>query len=458
MIRAVKMRIPSLLVVCMFMSVTGLVRAALPLATAEGTQLPSLAPMLERVNPAVVNIATYTTVQVRNPLLEDPFFRRFFGVPGAPQTRRTQSAGSGVVVDAADGYIVTNNHVVEGADEISVGLSDGRTLVGTLVGRDPQVDLAVIRVEPEGLRQIAFANSGQLRVGDFVVAIGNPFGLNQTVTSGIVSALGRSGLGIEGFEDFIQTDASINPGNSGGALVDLSGRLVGINTAIFAPSGGNVGIGFAIPANMVRAVLSQLLAHGKVQRGYIGMEVQSLTPELAEAFGAKRVEGVVVVQIDPDSPAALAGVQPGDVVVKLGERHIDKLGDYKSQEAVVFAGGKLPITVQRGGQSRALVLALEAYDGERIAGQRLNMKLRGAQLQNFRSPEGPEEGAGILVTEVAFDSPAGIAGLRKGDVIVAVNRQPVRNIEDLRGVISGKTPQLLLRLFRSGQFGTLLIR
>jgi len=446
------------LLVFVFMSTSSVLQAALPLATPEGGQLPSLAPMLEKVNPAVVNIATYTTVQVRNPLLEDPFFRRFFGVPGTPQTRRTQSAGSGVVVDAAGGYIVTNNHVVEGADEISVGLSDGRVLSGTLVGRDAQVDLAVVKVDPKGLRQIAFANSGQLRVGDFVVAIGNPFGLNQTVTSGIVSALGRSGLGIEGYEDFIQTDASINPGNSGGALVDLSGRLVGINTAIFAPSGGNVGIGFAIPANMVKAVLSQLLAHGKVQRGYIGMDVQSLTPELAEAFGATRVAGVVVVQIDPDSPAAKAGVQPGDVVVQLGDRRIEKMGDFRSQEAVVFAGGQLPITVQRNGQPRALVLALEAYDGEQIAGQRLNPKLRGVELQNFRSPEGPETGAGILVTELALDSAAGIAGLRKGDVIVAVNRQPVRNIEDLREVIRTQTPQLVLRLFRSGQFGTLVIR
>ena len=446
------------LLVFFFMSASNVVLAALPLATPEGGQLPSLAPMLEKVNPAVVNIATYTTVQVRNPLLEDPFFRRFFGVPGTPQTRRTQSAGSGVVVDAAGGYIVTNNHVVEGADEISVGLSDGRVLSGTLVGRDAQVDLAVVKVDPKGLRQIAFANSGQLRVGDFVVAIGNPFGLNQTVTSGIVSALGRSGLGIEGYEDFIQTDASINPGNSGGALVDLSGRLVGINTAIFAPSGGNVGIGFAIPANMVKAVLSQLLAHGKVQRGYIGMDVQSLTPELAEAFGATRVAGVVVVQIDPDSPAAKAGVQPGDVVVQLGDRRIEKMGDFRSQEAVVFAGGQLPMTVQRNGQPRALVLALEAYDGEQIAGQRLNPKLRGVELQNFRSPEGPETGAGILVTELALDSAAGIAGLRKGDVIVAVNRQPVRNIEDLREVIRAETPQLVLRLFRSGQFGTLVIR
>ncbi|NIP16500.1 MAG: trypsin-like serine protease, partial [Pseudomonadales bacterium] len=236
--------------------------AALPLELPGGEQLPSLAPMLDRTTPAVVNIATYTTVQVRNPLLEDPFFRRFFNVPDQRRYRRTQSAGSGVMVDADKGFIVTNNHVVERADEISVTLADGRSITAELVGSDPQVDLAVLKVDADDLQQIGFADSGDLRVGDFVVAIGNPFGLGQTVTSGIVSALGRSGLGIEGYEDFIQTDASINPGNSGGALVDLAGRLVGINTAILAPSGGNVGIGFAIPSNMVRAIMDQLIEHG----------------------------------------------------------------------------------------------------------------------------------------------------------------------------------------------------
>jgi S1-C subfamily serine protease len=259
--------------------------AALPSRLADGSELPSLAPMLERTTPAVVNIATYTTVQVRNPLLEDPFFRRFFNVPDQRRYRRTQSAGSGVVVDAQRGYIVTNHHVVNRADEVAVTLADGRTVTAELVGADPQVDLAVLKVAPEDLTQIEFADSTALRVGDFVVAIGNPFGLNQTVTSGIVSALGRSGLGIEGYEDFIQTDASINPGNSGGALVDLSGRLVGINTAIIAPSGGNVGIGFAIPANMVRAVMAQIIEHGQVRRGYLGLDVQALNADLADAFG-----------------------------------------------------------------------------------------------------------------------------------------------------------------------------
>ncbi len=305
--------------------------AALPARLADGEALPSLAPMLERTTPAVVNIATYTTVQVRNPLLEDPFFRRFFDIPDQRRFRRTQSAGSGVVVDAGRGYIVTNNHVVARADEITVTLADGRSLSAELVGTDPQVDLAVLKVDPEDLDQIEFADSAALRVGDFVVAIGNPFGLNQTVTSGIVSALGRSGLGIEGYEDFIQTDASINPGNSGGALVNLAGKLVGINTAILAPSGGNVGIGFAIPANMVRAIMAQLIDHGEVQRGHLGLSVQSLNVELAEAFGLERQEGVVVVEVDSGSAAAKAGLEAGDVIVRVDDRPIRRITDFHSR-------------------------------------------------------------------------------------------------------------------------------
>ena len=268
---------------------------AVPSSDPDGSPqpLPSLANMLERVNPAVVNIATRSVVRERNRLLEDPFFRRFFNVPKSRQRyRRTQSAGSGVVVDASAGYIVTNAHVVKNADEISIGVSDGRTLEATLIGMDPEVDLALLQVPAEDLTEIDYADSARLRVGDFVVAIGNPFGLNQTVTSGIISALGRSGLGIEGYEDFIQTDASINPGNSGGALVDLNGRLVGINTAIFAPSGGNIGIGFAIPANMVSAVAAQLIKKGEINRGFVGAIVQPLNRELAKAFGVISGEGV----------------------------------------------------------------------------------------------------------------------------------------------------------------------
>ena len=429
---------------------------ALPARLADGSTLPSLAPMLESVNPSVVNIATYTTVQVRNPLLEDPFFRRFFDV--RPRTRRTQSAGSGVVVDAGRGYIVTNHHVVDRADEINVGLADGRVLEATLVGRDPQVDLAVLKVEPEALQQIEFGDSADLRQGDFVVAIGNPFGLNQTVTSGIVSALGRSGLGIEGFEDFIQTDAPINPGNSGGALVDLAGRLVGINTAIFAPSGGNVGIGFAIPSNMVRAVMNQLIEFGEVRRGYPGMDVQRLTPDLAEAFGVQRSEGVVVVEVDPDSPASRAGLKPGDVIVKVGERVIRRPSDYESRAAVIFAGEDVSMEILRDGRRKSVRLAIDAENADSVAGRRVHADLKGVVLQNFRNEDEPNTSAGVLITSVAEGSKAYVHGLRAGDVLVAANRRPVRNIVDLREATSKARRELLLRVYRAGEFGYVVIR
>src|SRR5919108_1174369 len=268
--------------------------AALPWSGGD-QRLPSLAPMLGQVTPAVVNIATEGRVQMRqNPLLEDPFFRFFFDFPDQPLERKTQSLGSGVIVDAERGLVITNNHVIANADQIAVNLRDGRKLEAKLVGADPETDIAVIRVSPtQRLIALSMADSNQLKVGDFVVAIGNPFGLGQTVTSGIVSALGRSGLGIEGYEDFIQTDASINPGNSGGALVDLRGELVGINTAIFASGGGNIGIGFAVPINMARQVMDQLVRYGEVKRGRIGIALQELTPELAQAMGINRTEGAL---------------------------------------------------------------------------------------------------------------------------------------------------------------------
>ncbi len=430
--------------------------AVLPAQMANGQALPSLAPMLEEVNPAVVNIATYTTVQVRNPLMEDPFFRRFFDV--RPRTRRTQSAGSGVVVDGARGYIVTNHHVVDRADEINVTLADGRVLAATLVGRDPQVDLAVLKVDADALVEIRFADSGDLRQGDFVVAIGNPFGLNQTVTSGIVSALGRSGLGIEGYEDFIQTDAPINPGNSGGALVDLAGNLVGINTAIFAPSGGNVGIGFAIPSNMVRAVMEQIIAHGEVRRGYPGVEVQALTADLAEAFGVDRTEGVVVVEVDPEGPAQTAGLRPGDVVVKVGDRQIRRKSDYDSRTAVLFAGDEVTLEVLRDGRPKKLKLAIDDSNSDRVAGRRVHGKLKGVVLQNFHNENEPNTSAGVLITEVEEQSKAYVHGLRAGDVLVAANRQAVRNIVDLREAAGKSRGQLLLRVYRAGEFGYVVIR
>ena len=425
--------------------------------------LPSLADMLERVNPAVVNIATRSMVRESNRLLEDPFFRRFFNVPKSRQRyRRTQSAGSGVVVDAAAGYIVTNAHVVKNADEISIGVSDGRTLQATLVGMDPEVDLALLQVPAEDLTEIDYADSGRLRVGDFVVAIGNPFGLNQTVTSGIISALGRSGLGIEGYEDFIQTDASINPGNSGGALVDLNGRLVGINTAIFAPSGGNIGIGFAIPANMVSAVTAQLIEKGEINRGFVGAIVQPLNRELAKAFGVISGEGVpqgvVVVDVQAGSSAEQAGLEPGDVIVQMGSNPIVSVADFSAQAAVMFIGDEVEVRYVRQGEKRQATLRIVADQQQAIAGKSLAPWLRGVQLQNLREDGEIMPGAGVVATEVNPRSPAYGFGLRPGDVIVAANRVVVEDIAGLREAVRRDARQLLLRIFRNGRFYYMVIR
>lgn len=300
------MRVLALLLLCLPLSAT-----ALPPTDGDGRELPSLAPMLERVTPAVVNVQSQRVVQARHPLADDPFMRRFFGLPDLPRERTQQSLGSGVIVDAAQGLVLTNHHVVEAADGIAVTLADGRTLDGELVGADPDTDVAVIRIPASGLQALPLADTSRLQVGDFVVAVGNPFGLGQTVTSGIVSALGRTGLHGLGYQNFIQTDASINPGNSGGALVNLRGELVGINTATFTPSGGNIGIGFAIPTDLAQEVMAQLLAHGEVRRGSIGVEAQDITPGIARSLGLESRRGALVARVYPDTPAARAGVQIG---------------------------------------------------------------------------------------------------------------------------------------------------
>jgi serine protease Do/serine protease DegQ len=444
-----------------------LVTAALPLSMPQegdtSQPLPSLADMLERINPAVVNIATRSTVREGNRLLQDPFFRRFFNVPESRRRyRRTQSAGSGVVVDAANGYIVTNNHVVQNADEISVGLADGRILNAKLIGRDSQVDLALLQVQADDLTAIKYANSATVRVGDFVVAIGNPFGLNQTVTSGIVSALGRSGLGVEGFEDFVQTDAPINPGNSGGALVDLRGDLVGINTAIFAPTGGNVGIGFAIPANMVKAVLAQLIDKGEVNRGFVGAIVQPLNRELASAFGVLspggRPKGVVVVDVELASSAEKAGLEPGDVIISMDDKQIATVADFAGQAAIMFIGDEVEVNFIRQGQRKSVKLEILADDQEQVDGQRLTPRLRGVFLQNFHNPDEQAKGAGALVIKVNRKSTAYSFGLREGDIIVAANQRPTENISKLRDAARAEKRLLLLRVYRNGQFGDVIMR
>ncbi|MCC6301371.1 MAG: DegQ family serine endoprotease [Gammaproteobacteria bacterium] len=425
--------------------------ASLPVADSQGRELPSLAPMLERVMPAVVNISTLSRVPVQNnPLLSDPFFRRFFNIPDRPQERQAQSLGSGVIIDAKQGYVLTNNHVVDKATEIRVTLMDGRQLTARLIGADPEADVAVIQIPAEGLTALTLADSSRLRVGDFVVAIGNPFGLGQTVTSGIVSALGRSGLGIEGFEDFIQTDASINPGNSGGALVDLSGELVGVNTAIIAPGGGNVGIGFAIPANMVAQIMSQLVEYGEVRRGQLGIAAQDLTPELAQAFGVHDLnQGVVVVQVGDGTPAARAGIKSGDIIVSINGRGIRTRSELRTAIGLLRIGERIKVEILRDGKRRTLTAEITAPVQEQVAGEALNPRLAGALFGDL-DESSPMYGRveGVVVADIKANSAAQLSGLRPGDIVVAVNRRPVASIAELRQAVDPGVNRLLLNVQR----------
>lgn len=382
--------------------------------------------------PAVVNISTQGRVRVaENPLLQDPFFRRFFRIPEAPRERMTQSLGSGVIVDAKNGYVLTNSHVIDKAEEITVTLKDGRSYTATLVGKDPEADVAVIRIEADKLTAVPLADSARLRVGDFVVAIGNPFGLGQTVTSGIVSALGRSGLGIEGYEDFIQTDASINPGNSGGALVNLRGELVGVNTAILAPGGGNIGIGFAIPINMASQIKEQLVTHGEVRRGRLGVMVQDLTPELAKAFGIAETRGAVIAKIVADSPAAKAGLRAGDVVVRINGRAVNSSAEMRNVIGLLRVGESAALDLLRDGKLRSLTLVVAEPVQAKQDGKAISPRLAGAVFGSIEADD-PDYGGiqGVLILEVAQGSPAWRAGLRKGDVVMSVNRRPVTSLDE----------------------------
>src|ERR1700688_4270513 len=329
--------------------------AAMPPAVGE-TPLPTLAPMIKKVSPAVVNIATRGTIRERgpqNPLLDDPFFRRFFDVPPdtGPRERPFQSAGSGVIVDAKNGYIVTNAHVVENASEITVTLQDGRDLKAEVVGSDEPSDVAVLKVKSEStLVQIGLGDSAKVEVGDFVLAIGNPFGLQHTVTSGIISGLSRSGINPDGYEDFIQTDASINPGNSGGALVNLRGELIGINTAILSRSGGNIGIGFAIPVNMARSVMEQLIKFGSVKRGQLGVSMYTVTPDIAHSLGLANAMGALVSQVVEDSPAEKAGIHTGDVITSVNGLPVKSNSELRNSIGLMRVGGRIDIGLLRDGK------------------------------------------------------------------------------------------------------------
>ena len=429
--------------------------AALPVIDSQQQPLPTLAPMLEKTVPAVVNIVTTTHIELQqNPLLSDPFFRYFFDVPEQqqPQQKAEQSLGSGVVIDARRGLILTNNHVIANADEISVNLSNGDTLQAKMLGTDPDTDVALIQVPAEGLTALQLADSDKLRVGDFVVAIGNPFGLGQTVTSGIVSALGRSGLGIEGYEDFIQTDASINPGNSGGALVNLRGELVGINTAILSKSGGNVGIGFAIPINMARDIAEQLFENGQVRRGHLGASAQDVTAELAQAFGLKNQHGALVTQVSADSPADHAGLMVGDIIVDVNGRKIRRSSDIRTRIGMLRLGEEVRLQVVREGKLLKLKATVEEPKLSTIDGGDIHPALAGAMLAQIieKTPRGDLEL--VAIVDIKANSPALTTGLKKGDVIMQANRQTIQSFNALARAVSGHH-QLLLNIQRgSGAF------
>ncbi len=435
------------------------VQAALP-AYVDGKELPSLAPMLEQVTPAVVNIATEGKVQVRlNPLFSDPFFRRFFNVPDQPVERKTQSLGSGVIVDAKRGLVLTNNHVIANALQITVTLRDGRQLEAELVGTDPQTDIAVIKIPSEDIVDIKTGDSDKLRVGDFVAAIGNPFAIGQTVSSGIIGGLNRRGLGIEEYENFIQTDAAINPGNSGGALVNLRGELIGINTAIFSSSGGNIGIGFAIPINLAMQVAEQLLKNGKVQRGFLGVSAQDLTPALVEAFGLKQNKGAVITSVDEDSPAGKAGLQPGDILVKINGREVKNAGDVRNSFGLLTVGEQVNFDILRAGKSKKITTTVTVAKEEVSSPVAINKRLEGVIINELK--EGHHyygKVKGVHVVEVDRGSPAWRSGLRKGDVITSVNRQPVKDVPIFLKLVNGKDEPLLLRIIRGNTAAFIVIK
>ncbi len=426
-------------------------------AAVDSQALPTLAPMLEKATPAVVNIATESRL-ARNPLLDDPFFRRFFNIPEQPLERKAQSVGSGVVVDARRGYVITNHHVVDGVDTITVTLRDGRKLNAKVIGSDRESDVAVIQIPSGNLTALPLADSDALRVGDFVVAVGNPFGLGQTVTSGIISALGRSGLGIQGYEDFIQTDASINPGNSGGALVNLRGELVGINTAIIAPGGGNVGIGFAIPSNMVSRLMNQIIAHGSVRRGQLGVSAQDLTPDLARAFNIPANQGAIIAQVSPRSAAARAGLKEGDVVLGINGRSIRDGGALRNAIGLLEIGESVRLEILRDGKPQTIDAKIGEYVAAKIEGETLNPRLAGATFEDI-GPNSPLAGRvqGVIIATVESGSPAARAGLHKNDAIIGVNHQAISNTAELKQ-LAAASDRLLLNLVRGREELLLVLR
>lgn len=456
------------------------VQAQIPSVMADGQPMPSLAPMIKQVSPTVVGISVLGSVEVRGRrnLFDDPEFRRFFGIPDqdqSPRRRRFSSGGSGVIVDGKQGYILTNAHVIENAEEIQVTLLDNRTLSAEIVGTDPQSDVAVIKVDAKDLTEIKLGNSSQLEVGDFVVAIGNPFGQRNTVTSGIVSAKGRSNVGVnnDAYQDFIQTDASINPGNSGGALVNLRGELVGINSQIISTSGGNVGIGFAIPVNMANALMAQIIEFGEVQRGLLGVNIQTYTPELAEVWGTDQTSGALVQNVVEGSAAESAGIVPGDLIIGVNGTPVVSSTDLRNKIGLLRVGAKAELDVVREGRRRTIVAKVRGAPGNNqpVAARESDDRpstidnfhpgLMGAQLGEMeRSSRGDIRG--VMVFEVERGSRAAANGLQPGDIITNVRVQgapassPIENLRDLRRALD-PDKRAILRIERQDGSGSFVL-
>lgn len=420
----------------------------------DGQSLPSLAPLVEKVSPAVVNIRVRQTIRNRSPYA-DEMFRRFFGLPEVPGggSQEVASAGSGVIVDAENGYILTNNHVVESADEIKVYLYNETSMDAEVIGTDPRTDIAVLKVDPDEvdhLVDIPIGDSDELRVGDFVIAVGNPFNLGNTVTSGIVSALGRTGISQDGLEDFIQTDASINPGNSGGALVNMQGELVGINSAIISRTGGNIGIGFAVPTEIASSIMTQILDYGEVRRGLLGVSIATINDETAEALGTEVDHGALVSDVTPDSAAEKAGLKVDDIIIEVNDERIDDDRDLANAIGLKGPGEEVEIKYVRNGDTRTTTATLGESTLQQVAGNDIHPGLSGARF----SAESATGGAGIEVSNVEPQSPADQRGLRTGDVIIAVNRIRVQDLEDLQDIASRS--DILFLLIRRGDRQLLL--
>ncbi len=428
--------------------------AAIPaFATRDG--MPSLAPLLEPVTPAVVNISVVSrSPEENNPLARDPFFRRFFGLR-SPEPQL--SAGSGVIVSAKNGHVVTNHHVIKDATQVFVILKDNRRFLAKVIGSDASTDVALLSIPPEGLTEAKLGDSDAMQVGDFVLAIGNPFGIGQTVTSGIVSALGRSGLLPEGYEDFIQTDASINPGNSGGALINMRGELVGINTAIIGPAGGNVGIGFAVPVNIVRYVMTQLMRFGEVKRGWLGMSMQDLTPDLAKSLGVQSRTGAVIAQVAIDSPAAAAGLREGDVVVEVAGRAVRGSADLRNRLGLAAVGETLEFRIFRSSEERRVRVKIAEIPSAGTAGGENIPALAGASVANAERTAGGAKVPVVLVTKVEPGSAAFRFGLRNGDVIIGANNRRVGTVAELVASLRG-SGRMSLNLLRGDFQLTITVR